>query len=165
MDSVGAGTGCYVDHATVEAAKLRGHIIGFDGELRDIVKDREEGDLTGFGLKCGDAIVDVLIGPWAATVNAGKQGAGRQLDAWRQRCELNKISCVERNGSDNGAGDISLDVAGLRLQERSITVDGYSLPIASGTQREIKTHRLSNDNGDALTIQDLEARCFYLYTI
>ena len=81
VEAVAAGAGGYVDDAAVETAELGGDVVGFDGELGDVVDDGEEGDLAGLGLEGGDAVEEVLVGAGTAAVDAGKDGAGGELDA------------------------------------------------------------------------------------
>ena len=98
MDRIGAGARGDVDDASVEAAKLRGRVAGFDRELFDVVEDGEESNLAGFGLQRGDAIVEIFVGAWAAAVDAGKKRAGgsstpgARVESWMKLRELSGIA-------------------------------------------------------------------------
>ncbi len=102
VEGVGAGAGGDVDDAAVEAAELGGDVVGFDGELLNVVEDGKEGNLTGLGLKGGDAVVEILVGARPAAVDAGEHGAGGQFNAGGERGELHEVARVERHGDDDG---------------------------------------------------------------
>ena len=77
MERVGAGAGGDVDDASVEATEFGWHVVCLDGELLDVVEDREEGHLTGFGLEGRDSVVEILVGARATSVDTRKQGPWR----------------------------------------------------------------------------------------
>ena len=112
-----------IDDASVEAAELGGDVVGFDGEFLDVVEDGEEGNLSGFGLEGGDAVVEILVGAWASAVDARKQGSGRKFDAGGERSELHEVAGIERHGDDDGMGDVGLDITGGGLQQGQVAGD------------------------------------------
>ena len=158
VDGIGAGARGDVDDAAVEAAELGRDVVGLDGELLDVVEDGEEGDLAGFGLQGGDAVVEVLVGAGTAAVDAGEEGAGGELDAGREGGELYEVARVERHRDDGGAGDVGLDLARLCLEEGRVAVDGYGLAVASRAEDEVGVDGLAEDDGDAGAAEMLESR-------
>jgi hypothetical protein len=156
VDGVGAGARGYVDDASVEAAELGGDVVGLDGELLNAIEDGEVGDLAGLGLECGDAVVEILVGAGTASVDAGKEGAGRKRYAGCQGCELDEVARVEGHRNDDGDGDVGLDVAGLGLQDGGVGVDCDGLLTADG-EDEIDADGLAYAEGDAGAVEALEA--------
>src|SRR5262249_28322129 len=108
-----------IDHAAVEAPELGGGGVGLDVEFLNGVDDGREGDLAGFGLKDGDAIVEIFVGAGAAAVKAGKlAGAGRQGDAGGKADQVDKAAAVERQRGDGQRLDGLGHGAGVGAQGR-----------------------------------------------
>jgi hypothetical protein len=79
MKRIAAGLRCQVDDSSVEAAELRRGTIALDLEFLNRVHVGKERDLPGFRLQNRDAVKEILVGAWAAAVDA-RQWRGRR---WR----------------------------------------------------------------------------------
>lgn len=113
------GAGLLVDHddAAVGAAIFGGVAVDLDAELLDGVDDGVEGDLAGFGLEDGDAVVDVLADAGAGAVDAGEEVAGGEIDAGAEGDQGDEVAAVEGEGDDFALFDDEADGAAAGLEE------------------------------------------------
>lgn len=127
VELVGAGFLIDEDDAAVGASVFGGVGVGFDAKLLDGVNDGEVGDLSGFGLKDADAVVEVFADAGARSIDAGEGGSGREVDAGREGDQGNEVASVDGEIDDallielerhsaaglGERGDVGGDVKGL----------------------------------------------------
>jgi len=132
-----------IDHAAVEAAELGRGGIGDDLELLDRVDDREVRHRARLGLEDGDAVVEILVHPGAASVEAREGGAGGERHARHQGHQRQVAAAVQRKLDDAAIADHLAQAARLGLQERDVRGDRGRLGEGSDREGEVDADPLA----------------------
>src|SRR5205823_3782717 len=86
-------------------------------ELRYSINDGIVHHLTGLRLQNANAVVDVLVGSWAAAVDAGQyRSTAGQRHSWRECDERDKIASVQGQRAYLVLFDIQADLSTAGLQ-------------------------------------------------
>ena len=161
VEIVAPRTGRQMDHSAVEAPILGGWHVVLDLELFDGIDHRVEGDLPRFWLERGDSVVEKLVDPWPASVEAREGGTrrGRRRNGHtrHERDQREEVAAIERQRDDRSVRNQLTKAAALRPQERGVGADNDPRDNFANPQLDIEPNPLTGRQPDPLPHLPLEA--------
>src|SRR5262249_57702589 len=120
--------------------KFRGRTVELNLELLNGVDDWKERNLTRFGLQDRDAVKEIFVCSWTASVYSWEERGRRQSDARRERNQGNKSAAVERKRDNFLVADHLAEASGLGSEQRRIGGHGHALIDPTRGQIDVKPH-------------------------